>query len=88
MPSWTHDPLDEVLEVAKELPERLRSLAEELGQIAHELAPEHAIATYGRPAEGLTPWEIYDGEKALKALEKARRAYSLMRGILRQVEGR
>ncbi|MGC9021063.1 MAG: HEPN domain-containing protein [Candidatus Methanodesulfokora sp.] len=89
LPSWSHDPSDELLEVAKELPNSERALAEELASIAHALAPEHGISTYGKPEKGLTPWEIYDEEKARDALEKARRARSIMESIIkrRNVEG-
>jgi HEPN domain-containing protein len=57
-------------------------MARELAEIAHELAPEHGTATYGRPVEGLTPWDIYDKERALEMLRKARRAVELARQIL------
>jgi HEPN domain-containing protein len=82
LPSWSHDPSGELLEVAEELPEEKRAMARELAEIAHELAPEHGIATYGRPVEGLTPWDIYDKERALEMLRKARRAVELARQIL------
>jgi HEPN domain-containing protein len=82
LPSWSHDPSGELLEVAEELPEEKRAMARELAEIAHELAPEHGTATYGRPVEGLTPWDIYDKERALEMLRKARRAVELARQIL------
>ena len=82
LPSWSHDPSEELFEVAEELPEEERALARELAEIAHELAPEHGIATYGRPSEGLTPWDIYDEAKSLEMLEKARRAVELAKRIV------
>jgi len=82
LPSWSHDPSNELLEVAKELPENKRIFAEELAGLAHELAPEHGVVTYGKPTERLTPWEIYDEQKARKALEKAERARELVKRIL------
>ena len=82
LPSWSHDPSEELLEVAKELPEDKRAFVEELASIAHTLAPEHGITTYGRPTEGLTPWEVYDKQKAYEALEKARKAKKLMEAII------
>jgi len=36
IPSWTHDPSDELIEVAQELPDEFKSLAEELAYLAHE----------------------------------------------------
>lgn len=85
MPSWSHDPSDELLEVAQELPSECRRLAEELARLAHELAPEHGTVTYGKPAESLTPWELYDEAKAREALRKAKRANEMMELILRRV---
>ncbi len=84
IPSWSHDPSDELLEVADELAEEKRILARELARIAHELAPEHGVTTYGKPSEGLTPWDIYDKAKAVEALGKARRANEMARLILRE----
>lgn len=83
IPSWSHDPSDELLEVAQELPKELKGRAEELAELAHQLAPEHGLTSYGRPEEGLTPWEIYDEEGASSALEKAERTHRLLREILK-----
>jgi len=82
IPSWTHDPSRELIEVAQNLDPSLRVLAEELAEIARRLAPEHGRATYGEPTRGLTPWDIYGEEDALTALTLARRALELARNIL------
>lgn len=66
--------------------ERLRPLLEELDSIAEALAPEHSRATYGKPARGLTPWDIYSRSDAERALSYARRAVELMRVALRELE--
>lgn len=87
LPSWSHDPSGELLEVAEELPEEEKALARELAEIAHELASEHGIATYGKPVEGLTPWGIYDEGRASEMLEKARRAAELAKQIVERKEG-
>lgn len=86
IPSWSHDPFDELLEVALELPDNKNILAKELANLAHELAPEHGITTYGKPAEGIMPWEIYDKTKAQEAFNKAKRANELMNLILRDLK--
>lgn len=88
IPSWSHDPSEELLEVAEELPGEERALARELATIVHELAPEHGIATYGRPSEGLTPWDIYDEAKSREMLEKARRAVELAKRIVEKMVSR
>lgn len=84
IPSWSHDPSEELLEVADELGDEQGVLARELAHLAHELAPEHGLATYGKPSEGLTPWDIYDKAKAVEVLKKARRANEIITLILRE----
>jgi len=85
IPSWSHDPSHELREVAERMPPSLRSLAEELASVAGLLAPEHGRATYGEPARGLTPWELYTREDAEAALTSARRAVELARRILSEL---
>jgi HEPN domain-containing protein len=68
------------------MPQALRPSAEELAEVAELLAPEHGRATYGEPARGLTPWEIYGREDAEEALGRARRALELMMVILGGLE--
>ncbi|MBS7248814.1 MAG: HEPN domain-containing protein [Candidatus Jordarchaeales archaeon] len=82
IPSWSHDPSHELLEVLHMLPENMRRLAEELAEIARQLAPEHGRTTYGEPVKRLTPWDIYDEESASEALSKATRAQEIMNMIL------
>lgn len=85
VPSWSHDPSGELMEVARELPSECRGLAEELARLAHELAPERGTVTYGRPAEGLTPWELYDEARAREALRRAKRANEVVELMLKQM---
>lgn len=82
VPSWSHDPSHELLEVLGMLPADLRKPAEELAEIARQLAPEHGRATYGEPLRGLTPWDIYDEESASEALSKAKKAQEIMNMLL------
>jgi len=85
VPSWSHDPSHELREVAAQMPASLKPLAEELASIAELLAPEHGRATYGEPARGLTPWELYTREGAEAALQRARRAVELAKTILKEL---
>jgi len=85
VPSWSHDPSHELLEVAQHLEPELRERAGELADIARRLAPEHGRATYGEPTRGLTPWDIYSEEDASEALSMARRALRLSREILERL---
>jgi HEPN domain-containing protein len=72
IPSWSHDPSNELRELLTNMPMNIRSFVEELAEITESLAPEYGRATYGEPLQGLTPWEIYDRDYAGKVLEKAR----------------
>ena len=85
LPSWTHDPSDELMSLLPQLPRGLRHEARELAEIASALAPEHARSTYGEPSRGLLPWEIYTRRDAEEAVERARRAVSLMRYMLERL---
>jgi len=85
IPSWSHDPAPELRELLNEFLMHTRELVEELADIAESLAPEHGRATYGEPLRGLTPWDIYNKEDAVRALNSARRATALSRRILKEL---
>jgi HEPN domain-containing protein len=85
VPSWTHDPSHELLELTTQMPRELEPLVLELAEIARSLAPEHGRAVYGEPSRGLTPWDIYSREDAESALNRARKALELALAILREL---
>ena len=87
IPSWTHDPSHELKEIINEFSEDLRNLILELASIVHELAPEHILISYGKPDEGLTPWDIYNEEKAKLLFNKAKRANEIMNKIIKREFG-
>ena len=72
LPSWSHDPSEELLEVAEELPEEERALARELAEIAHELAPEHGSPPTGGPLRGSLLGTSTTGQVAREGEEKRR----------------
>jgi len=82
IPSWSHDPSHELREIAQQIPLDVRHLVEELADLAEILAPEHGRSTYGEPARGLTPWEIYSRDDAEKTLQYARKAVEIAGIIL------
>ena len=86
VPSWSHDPSDELLSLVGELPESVSRMAAEIAGIARSLASEHGRAVYGEPSRGLTPWEIYRKEDAKKALEQAKRAFENSSRILSELK--
>lgn len=50
-----------------------------------QLAPEHGRSTYGEPAAGLVPSDIYRGAHALGALEKVGKAKGMVEKIFRRL---
>jgi len=85
VPSWSHDPSAELLELLKKLPNKLRVKARKLAQITHRLAPEHGRVTYGEPARGVTPWELYGKKDAEEALSLAKDSVKLLKEILKNL---
>ncbi len=45
VPSWSHDPSQELLEVSNSFPPNLKESASTLATLAHDLAPEHGRVT-------------------------------------------
>ncbi|MEM3607292.1 MAG: HEPN domain-containing protein [Candidatus Bathyarchaeia archaeon] len=82
IPSWSRDPSDELMELIGELPGDCRGWAVRPAGLARELAPEHGVVTYGKPVEGLAPWELYGEPEASAALGKADEAVKLMERLL------
>ncbi|MEM2122400.1 MAG: HEPN domain-containing protein [Candidatus Bathyarchaeia archaeon] len=82
IPSWSHDPSDELLEICNHLSASLRGKARELAAITRELAPEHGRPSYGMLEQRLTPGTIYDRGAAEKAVKAAEKALSLARHVL------
>jgi len=70
IPSWSHDPSNELRELLTNMSMNIRSFVEELAEITESLASEYGRAIYGEPLQGLTPWEIYDRDYAKKDLRK------------------
>lgn len=85
IPSWSHDPSDELESITSNLPGNLIELVKELAIIVKRLAPEHGRSTYGEPEHGLTPWDIYSKHDAEASLSMAKRAVDIMRAILKSL---
>jgi len=85
IPTWSHDPSDQLEGVIAKVPSELTSKAVRLASIARTLAPEHGRSSYGEPEKGLTPSDIYRESHAVDALGKAREAKELAEEILRRL---
>jgi HEPN domain-containing protein len=74
VPTWSHDPSNQLNNLAEKFPSSLINDIKELAGLARDLAPEHGRSTYGEPSAGLLPSEIYREDHALNALKKGRKA--------------
>ncbi|MDJ0270459.1 MAG: HEPN domain-containing protein [Aigarchaeota archaeon] len=82
IPSWTHDPSGEIMEILSEISVEYRDEAGRLAEIARTLAPEHARTRYGEPLIRKTPGELYNEEKAANILGMAKEAVDMARRLL------
>lgn len=91
IPSWSHDPSEELLGIAKNNQPKIGELLgseflkrlERLAETAHIIAPEHGRASYGDIERRIPPWRIYSEEDAQKALEYAREACTTAKSFIR-----
>lgn len=88
VPTWGHDPSNQLKSLIKKLPSKLAEEAKELTVMAREMAPEHGRASYGEPTSGLTPSDIYKEYHASNALEKAKKARMIAEKILNRLNVR
>lgn len=91
IPSWSHDPSEELLDVIKsnrlriiellgeEFLRRLKGLAEKV----HVIAPEHGRSTYGDVERRIPPWRIYSQEDARKGLDYAEDSYKIAESFVK-----
>ncbi|MGC8832230.1 MAG: HEPN domain-containing protein [Thermoproteota archaeon] len=86
VPTWSHDPSEQLKSLIGRLPSSLTGIVGELMVIAREVAPEHGRSTYGEPSTGLTPSDIYGEEHASSTLGKAKRAREIAEEVLRQLD--
>lgn len=90
IPSWSHDPSEELRDIVKDNRSRILNLLgpdfpqilEELAYDAHTVAPEHGRVTYGDVERRVPPWQLYSEQDARKVLEKAERACAAVRRFI------
>lgn len=82
IPSWTHDPGEELLDVLSELDldKRLKEQIERLAEYAHRLAPEHSRTNYGTLTE--LPEELYNEKDAEESLRMAKEGVEIAKKFL------
>lgn len=84
VPSWSHDPSFELLDLKEKFPNDLHREIERLAEIVHELAPEHGRVSYGEPQRRIAPWEIYDKSYAEKKYNLSKEALGIAEEVLRR----
>jgi len=83
IPSWSHDPSEELRQAVVPLKLEQAAMAEieRLADFAHLLAPEHGRTNYGTITH--LPDELYGKTEAKDALGMARQALRIARGFIR-----
>lgn len=85
VPTWSHDPSDELNRLKESFPYGVEGLVEELVILVRETAPEHGRASYGEPIGGLLPSDLYGEGHASSAFEKGRKASEIAEMILEKM---
>jgi HEPN domain-containing protein len=84
VPTWSHDPSDQLSATLDNMPKDLAGEVKELVSVVHELAPEHGRFSYGEPGLSLVPGEIYQKSHAEEAMEKTRRGREIAQRVLKR----
>ncbi|MEM3108926.1 MAG: DNA-binding protein [Candidatus Bathyarchaeia archaeon] len=82
VPTWSHDPSNQLNDLMGKLPIDVVDDAGMLGGLARAMAPEHGRSTYGEPSAGLAPSDIYEEDHALNALKSAKKAGEIAERLL------
>jgi HEPN domain-containing protein len=85
VPTWSHDPSNQLKSLIDRLPTDLVEDVQELAVATREMAPEHGKASYGEPTAGLTPSDIYEEEHASNALKKTEKARKIAEKVLERL---
>lgn len=82
VPTWGHDPSNQLMSLIGRVHESLAGDVEELSAMAERLAPEHGKTSYGEPSTGSTPSELYGEQHASDAYREAEKAKLIADKIL------
>lgn len=85
VPTWSHDPSNQLGGLIGRLPSDVMDDAGELAVLAGDLAPEHGRSIYGELGSGLTPGDIYGESHALDARGKGGRAKGIAESVLKRL---
>jgi len=85
VPTWSHDPSNQLHGLLRRLPADSRDDVEKLADLAREMAPEHGRSTCGEPTAGILPSDIYGRDHASDSLHRARKARKTTQRVIRQL---
>lgn len=88
VPTWSHDPSNQLNGLMKKLPSDIEDVVKELASLARGMAPEHGRSSYGEPSAGLVPSDIYKEEHATDALTNAKKAGEIAEKVLARLDVR
>lgn len=88
VPTWSHDPSNQLGSLIERLREGLVGDVQELVVMVREMAPERGRSSYGEPSAGLTPSDIYEEGHASNALEKTKKARIIVERVLERLNVR
>lgn len=85
IPSWSHDPSDELSEVMEDNRDKIEekigaNIFQDINTLAmysRNLAPEHGRMSYGDPNLRIPPWDLADPQRASEALSYAQHSVSI-----------
>lgn len=91
IPSWSHDPSEELTHVIGDNEQRIAQLLgeefskrlQDVAEKAHTIAPEHGRSTYGDTERRIPPWLIYSKKDAERGLEYAEDAYQVAKKFVK-----
>lgn len=92
IPSWSHDPSSELLEVIEENKDKIEKRIEinvyhELSTLAShssDLAPEHGRMSYGDPSLKVPPWDLANPQRASEALSYAQHSVKIAKEFIQK----
>lgn len=90
IPSWSHDPSNELSEVMEDNRDKIEekigtSIFQDVNTLAlysRNLAPEHGRMSYGDPNLRIPPWELADPKRASETLNYAQNSVRIAKKFI------
>ncbi|MEM2144330.1 MAG: HEPN domain-containing protein [Candidatus Jordarchaeaceae archaeon] len=90
IPSWSHDPSSELLEVIEENRDKIEKRINSsifhglstLASYSRNLAPEHGRMSYGDPTLRIPPWDLANSKRADESLSYAQHSVKISKEFI------